>query len=645
MKKILIGLGVLVVLIIVLALVVPALIPLDTYKAQALAGIEQATGRKARIDGEFSFSVLPTFRFTAGKVGLANAPGAQPAEMVTLDTLTIRVALFPLLRGHVVVDAFVLEKPVISLSVDRNGRPNWQFDTPPARPGEAPPTTGGGPGLGGLTLGDVRIVDGRIAYADARSGARYDIDDVDMKVALPSLSSPMKADGSLVWNKEKVTLTLDVENPEALLGGRPTGLAARVTSSHITVGLKGTASSAGVMKASGALDLDVPSVRKLAAWAGRPVDMPGSGLGPLKITGLVEVDGPRAAFRDARIALDAIKGAGEFRFDSGGPRPYAGGKLALETVDLNPYLPPPAPADKDAGAKPAPGSPPARSQEWSDDPIDLSPLRQADADFDLTVAALIARKIKIGKSHVGVTLKNGRLVADLTEMALYGGGGKARITADASERLPALALRFGLDGVDARPLLTDAMDLDRIEGKANAALETQGRGLSQRQIISSLEGAGRVQFLDGAVRGLNLAAMVRNISTAFLDAEARKEQKTDFAELSGTYTIRSGIVTNTDMALKSPILRVTGKGTVDLPQRRVSYRVEPKAVATTQGQGGPADVAGITVPVIVEGPWDNLSYRPDLAGAVGSATKGKAIEELEKRVPGAGDLGKRLFGR
>jgi AsmA protein len=135
MKKILIGLGVLVVLIIVLALVVPALIPLDTYRAQALAGVEQATGRKARIDGEFSFSVLPTFRFTAGKVGLANAPGAQPAEMMTLDKLTIRVALFPLLRGHVVVDAFVLEKPVISLSVDRNGRPNWQLDTPPAKPG------------------------------------------------------------------------------------------------------------------------------------------------------------------------------------------------------------------------------------------------------------------------------------------------------------------------------------------------------------------------------------------------------------------------------------------------------------------------------------------------------------------------------
>ena len=62
------------------AIVVPMLIPLETYKAQALAGIEQATGRKARIDGEFKFSVLPTFKFTAGKVALANAPGAQPAQ-------------------------------------------------------------------------------------------------------------------------------------------------------------------------------------------------------------------------------------------------------------------------------------------------------------------------------------------------------------------------------------------------------------------------------------------------------------------------------------------------------------------------------------------------------------------------------------
>ena len=47
---------------------------------------------------------------------------------------------------------------------------------------------------------------------------------------------------------------------------------------------------------------------------------------------------------------------------------------------------------------------------------------------------------------------------------------------------------------------------------------------------------------------------------------------------------------------------MTGAGTVDLPQRTVNYRVTP-------------NVAGVlAVPVDVTGPWDNLSYRPDLAG-------------------------------
>jgi AsmA protein len=383
-------------------------------------------------------------------------------------------------------------------------------------------------------------------------------------------------------------------------------------------------------------------VRKLAAWAGSPLDAPGTGFGPLKIAGTVDLDGQKIAFREAQLAFDEIKGTGDFRFDGSGQRPYANAKLALETLDLNPYLPPegakaggtaqPAPAPSAQGAAPS-------QQGWSDDPIDVSGLRQADADLDFTVGGLMARKLKVGKSHIGVTLKNGRLVADLTEMALYGGNGKAKNTANAAERVPAIGLSFDLSGLQANPFLSDAIDLDRLEGTANASIDVQGRGASQRQIVSSLDGAGKVQFLDGAVRGINLAAMVRNIQGAFLDPEARKQQKTDFAELAGTYTIKSGILSNQDLELKSPLLRVTGKGTVNLPQQTVNYRVEPKAVASTTGQGGATDVSGVMVPVIVEGPWDNLSYKPDLAGAIGGVAKEKALEQLQKVIPGGGSTG------
>ncbi|MEW5727896.1 MAG: AsmA family protein, partial [Pseudomonadota bacterium] len=92
------------------------------------------------------------------------------------------------------------------------------------------------------------------------------------------------------------------------------------------------------------------------------------------------------------------------------------------------------------------------------------------------------------------------------------------------------------------------------------------------------------------------------------------------------------IVTNRDLALKSPLLRVEGAGTVDLPRRSLKYRVEPKAVASLEGQGGASDLGGVQVPVIIEGPWDNLSYRPDLEAMV----KGQATKALEKALGGKG---------
>ena len=649
MKKVLIGVAIVLVVLVAAALAAPLLIPVDTYKAEILTRVQAATGREARIDGDFKLSLLPTLEFTAGKVSLANAPGQAPAQMVTLDKLNVRVAMLPLLHGAVEIQSFVLDKPVIALAVDKNGTPNWQFGKTAAAPRPAPAGTaapppagsqaGGGSRLSGLSLGDVRIVDGQASYADARSGAKYQIDAINMKVALPSLSSPMKTDGSAVWNNEKISLVLNIADPDALLDAKPTAVDASVSGNPLKLAFKGQLANEKTIDAKGSLDLDVPSVRKLAAWAGQPLAAPGSGFGPLKISGSVDVAGAKIKFSQASLALDAIKGSGDFRFDGSGAKPYVNGRLSLNTVDANPYLPPQAAGSAPAApAGPAPA--PEQPAEWSDAPIDFSALRAADADFDLKVEGLIVRKIKIGASHLAVALKGGKLVADLTDMALYQGHGKAKVIADASQAVPTVGLDFDLADFQANPFLSDAMDMTKLEGTANANLDASGRGASQRAIVSSLNGNGKVDFKNGAIRSINLAEMVRNVESAFLDPKAREMQKTDFAELGGTFIIRNGILTNDDMALQSPLLRATGKGTVDLPKRRVDYRVEPKVVASTEGQGGQSKLAGLMVPVAIQGPWDNLSYRPDLSGAVGNigdiAKDPSKLQDLKKLLPGAG---------
>ena len=653
MKKVLIGLGVVVVLLVVAVLVVPGLIPADTYKSQIAERLQAATGRAVRIDGNVRLSVLPVLGFSAEKVSLANAPGASPPQMVTLDKLDVRVAVLPLLRGDLVVDSFVLEKPVIALSVDKNGTPNWQFAAksavqaaPASRQAPtapAAPAAGGGAPVSGLALSNVRIADGQATYADARSGATYKADAINMNLSLPSLSSPMKADGSLVWNQEKISLTLNVADPNALLSGGQTAIDAQVSSSPVTLGFKGELANGKTMSARGNLDLDVPSVRKLAAWAGTPLNAPGSGFGPLKISGAVNVTGAKAEFTNATLALDNLKGTGDFKYDGTGKRPYANARLAMGMLDLNPYLPPQpggtgapaapaAPPKSPAPASSAPAS--ASSHEWSDAPIDVAPLRAADADLDLGIDGLIYRKIKIGKSHLTVALKNGKLVADLTDMEAYQGHGKSKVTVDASQSVPAVALTFDLAGFQANPFLSDAMDMTRLEGTANANLEVTGRGASQRAIVSSLDGSGKVQFTNGAIRGIDLASMVRNV-TSTLTGAANSQQKTDFSEMGGTFTIKNGILTNNDMTMQSPLLRVSGKGTVDLPKQRVDYRVEPTMVASLQGQGGKSDLGGITVPVLIQGPWDNLSYRPDLSAMVPNIGKNvPKLKDLKNLIPG-----------
>jgi AsmA protein len=125
--------------------------------------------------------------------------------------------------------------------------------------------------------------------------------------------------------------------------------------------------------------------------------------------------------------------------------------------------------------------------------------------------------------------------------------------------------------------------------------------------------------------------MVRNISTASLEQSFDEAQATDFAELSGTFTIDKGIVSNDDLSLIAPLVRMTGAGKVPLPPRTVDYVVKPKLVATVEGQGGAGDLGGVAVPVKVTGPWHDISYKPDLEAVLKEQMKDPSavIENLQ----------------
>lgn len=628
MRKALIAIGVIVALLVVAVVAAPFVIPVETYKGQIEQRVEDATGRKLTIGGPMKFSLLPTLGVTARDVRFANAAGAAEPNMATLAGLEIGLKLLPLLSGEVAIDRFVLDRPVIHLEIDQKGRANWQFAT--AKPNRAQAadepspegrdSAGQGSGaLDELRLDNVELRDGRVSYRDARSGTTYAAEAINLTLSLPDLDSPFRADGGLTWNGKPVKLTLNLTDPRAVMDGKASALAANVSGDLVRFDLRGTVAAPGgdqPAKLDGDVDLSVPNVRSAAAWLGQPLTVPGSGLGPLAIKGKLAVAGPKVGFSGAELSLDAIRAKGDIALDAGGKVPMIKAKLATNTLDLNPYLPPSTAAPSSAKSAPAAGAAaptPRMSEGWSSEPLDLSGLRAANADLALTVDGLVIRKIKIGKGDLAVRLNNGKLDATLRELALYQGSGKGDVTLDGSGKVPSLALDLSLAGVQAEPILADVMELDRLSGTARSEIEVRGSGASQADIVKSLRGKGNLHFENGAIKGVNLGALVRNVSTAFLDAQAGRAQQTDFSELSGTFVIDQGIVKNDDLTLQAPLLRLGGAGTVDLPQRSLNYRLEPRLAATAEGQGGRQEAAGVTVPVVVQGPWDNLSYKPDIS--------------------------------
>ena len=639
MKKIAIIAGVIVAVVAVVVVLLPALVPAERIKSELVARVKAATGRDLVIGGPVSVSVLPRLSLTVTGVALSSPPGFRSPELARLGSLEVRLGLMPLLSGRIEVDSFVLGQPVITLERDGAGHGNWEF-APTAKP--AAPAAGGAPtgATGGaaappsvpgdIRLGDVRIVDGRFSYIDDKSGSREGVESVDFALTLDSLDRPLSARGGLTWHGQPVRLELEVATPRGVIEGRGSTAGVKVAAEPVQLSFSGDLTAAGGV--AGALALSSPSLRGLAGWAGgKPLAFAGGGLGPLSIKARVAAAGGTVALTEAALALDSVRANGELTVVTGGARPTVRGRLDVGALDLSPYLPPEGGGGGEsrkpaAGGAGGGGGAAAASGDWSDAPIDASALKAADADLTLTVAGITLRRLVIGRSALGLALHDGRLAADLTELRLYGGAARGRLVADGSRPGVGLEAAGSLKGLDAASFLA-VFGFGRLEGTGNADIQLAGGGATQRQIVASLAGKGGVSFLNGAIRGINLAAMARNLTTAFTDTGG--VQKTDFAELSGTAVIRNGIVTNNDLALKSPLLRVTGAGTVDLPRRTVTYRLDPKLAATLQGQGGAGNVGGLDVPVIVEGRWDALSFRPDLE-ALAKGAAGKAVTNVLK---------------
>lgn len=602
------------------ALIAPALVPQDALRTRVEAAATQALGREVSLPGDISLRILPRAQVSAGQARIANEDGFGEAPFAEMAEMRVSVAVLPLISRRIEVQEFILVDPTIRLQ-SRAGRNNWTFGNG-TQASSAPASADAGfvrrPGALPLeaSFGDVRLINGQVIYSDDTQTRR--IDALNLTASLPSVDEPVRLSGSFSADGQPMEFDLSLASLRGFFEGAETGFDAVLTGALADIRFEGAFRESRDLAFDGEADITLP-LRALARYLGS--DLPeGDIFRRFSAQTRISATPGRIELSDADITFDDIEASGALSLNYVPVRPVITGRLATASLDITPYIPAEEASNASTGGQ---GVGP-----WSEEEIDLSPLRTVDADLTINADRFKARDIEAEDATVDVELTDGRLVASITEVRMYGGRGVVTAVANARAARPSYSFNAQIDTLQAQPFLMAAAGFDRLAGIGNLNIDLTATGESPAAIMNSLSGQGSFAFSDGAITGVNLAQVIRTVQqglqTGSIPSGFAESQQTDFIALTGTLNIQNGLAQNLDLTMLSPLLRVEGTGSVNLAQQAIEYRLTPRAVQSLTGQGGDLDLQGVGVPIVIRGGFNDVSVSIDFASVARDIARARA---------------------
>lgn len=539
--------------------------------------IERDTGYRIAIKGTTGIDLWPSPGFTLHHVTF-DRPGSAAAEaQLAVGEVRTSFELASLLSGTLKISELTIDHPTLRAPLLRERTHGGA----PSRAGHSDET---GEDDTAFPVGRVTVSNGAIVFFDPQTGWEDRIDDVNASMTL-SADRRIDITGDARPGGRSLTFTLAAAPPAGPLGRR-----------------------------------NVPTELKLEV----------SGAPTRQLTARAEVRISRQT-----LLINGLSGSlDDGKFNGWASVDLASKPLVKIDLDFQKLELGAAPSEPSA---PRAGAQPSSEQPWSDAPIDVGGLNYVDAQVTISAAELTIGRTRFAPAQVEAVLARGVLKASFPNLGAYDGRANGSLSIDASSNNPSYALKAEVTGVRALPLLSNLADFDNVDGRMRATADVRGIGASLRAIMSSLAGTASIDVRDGAIRNLNIAKMIRALTSGTLSGwQERPDQTTDLSQLSATATIVEGQATTNDLYLTGPLVRMTGAGSVDLGAKMLALRVEPKLVMSTEGQGGRADPIGLGIPVVMQGSWSEPRIYPDVAGILDDP--GAAYAKLR-------EWGQGLFGR
>jgi AsmA protein len=274
----------------------------------------------------------------------------------------------------------------------------------------------------------------------------------------------------------------------------------------------------------------------------------------------------------------------------------------------------------------------------ADTPIDLSALKKLNASGEAKIGWLKLANITTKNVIIGLKAADGIATLAPFSADLYQGSMAGSLKVDARST-PNIAFKQQMKGIAIGPLLADAINNDMLDGKGTLNVDVSTSGNSVNALKKALAGSSAINLADGAIKGIDIAGTLRDVKSKLnlfkgkSSVAANQAVKTDFSELSASFTIKNGVAHNEDLTMKAPILRLgkgDSRGDIDIGNETINYLAKPTLVKSLKGQGG-ADLdalAGFSIPIKISGTFSDPKFGMDFAAITAAMAKSNLLEKV-----------------
>ncbi len=559
MRRIAIGFGVAVVVVLVGAWLVPPILPSTVVNGLAERLIGNMLGQPVVVEGSARIALLPKLRLNVEKLRSAPlADGGQPARF-EIGRVEFVAATLPLLASRVDVDRVLIENPVIRIDIDGRGNSNWRA----SGAGKVAAAAMAEPDLdwgwwSDFQIGEMRVSGGRIDYNSAYSGRTLVARDLNLKSSTGRTEKGvprMEISGDMALNSEPVEISITTDSPRKFLTGVRLAVVAEIKSRFLRLRYEGAAAKREFLVTEGVLTADAGDTAKVEAWLGNLFARPIDGAFRLRVGMTVAAD--RIELSNLSMAFADMVITGDLRMRAVKTAFLSEGAINVDSLDLSLF-----------------GAPPGGGTGIAAIAAAIAPTNLSGS-LNLNWQQARRGTLVAGPGAAKITFVQDRpvIAVDFKVAPVFEGRGSGTIEIGNAEGMTSVTASLAFSKIKMGQALEQLLGTAALAGTGDISIDLLSVGPTPADMMAALRGQGRYNFLNGSLLDPEL---VRHLTD-------KPGETLPFSQLVGSFIVRQGVVAGEDLLVKATDMSLVGSGRIDLASQTLD--IDLRSLKDADGSG------------------------------------------------------------